>query len=94
MNNADFVFFTLLEWGGVDTLIICAGVSALRPLLEVAGLEKVGGVFVPPKVDASGVQRTVAAANAAMQGNYIGPLVCAVTFVSGTRAFLWAYHDS
>ncbi|TFK93989.1 NAD(P)-binding protein [Polyporus arcularius HHB13444] len=69
------------KWGGVDTLIICAGVSALRPLLEVAGLEKVGGVFVPPKVDASGVQRTVAAANAAMQGNYIGPLVCAVTFI-------------
>ena len=56
--------------------------SALRPLLEIAGVERVGGAFVPPKVDAQGVQRTLAGANAAIQGNYLGPLVCAVTFVS------------
>lgn len=69
----------------MDTLIVCAGVSALRPLLEVAGLQQVGGTFVPPKVDLDGVQRTVSAASAAIQGNYIGPLVCAVTFVSGLQ---------
>ncbi|KAI0749500.1 NAD-P-binding protein [Daedaleopsis nitida] len=69
------------QWGGLDTLIVCAGVSALRPLLEIAGLERVGGAFVPPQVDVSGVQRTVAAASAVIQGNYLGPLVCAVTFI-------------
>ncbi|KAI0711931.1 NAD-P-binding protein [Cerioporus squamosus] len=69
------------KWGGLDTLIVCAGVSALRPLLEVAGLERVGGAFVPPKVDSQGLHRTIGAATAAIQGNYIGPLVCAVTFI-------------
>ncbi len=27
------------EWHGVDTLIVAAGVSALRPVLEIAGVE-------------------------------------------------------
>ena len=69
-------------WGGLDTLVVCAGVSALRPLLEVAGLERHDGKFSPAQVHTEGVQRTVEVASAAMQGNYFGPLVCAVTFVS------------
>ena len=62
--------------------MVCAGVSALRPLLEVAGLERNGGKFLPPQVSAEGVQHTIDVANAAIRGNYIGPLVTAVTFVS------------
>ncbi|EJF64609.1 NAD(P)-binding protein [Dichomitus squalens LYAD-421 SS1] len=69
------------RWGGLDTLVVCAGVSALRPLLEVAGLDRHDGKFSPPQVSVAGVQRTVEVACAAMHGNYIGPLVCAVTFI-------------
>ncbi|KAI0671540.1 NAD-P-binding protein [Trametes maxima] len=69
------------EWGGLDTLVVSAGVSALRPLLEVAGVEQHNGKFHPPRTDATGVQRAVSAAAAAIQGNYIGPLVCAVTLI-------------
>ncbi|KAI1797318.1 NAD(P)-binding protein [Ganoderma leucocontextum] len=69
------------RWSGLDTLVVCAGVSALRPLLEIAGLERKDGKFSPPQCSAEGVQRTVDVANAAIRGNYIGPLVCAVTFI-------------
>ncbi|KAI0768118.1 NAD-P-binding protein [Trametes elegans] len=69
------------EWGGLDTLVVSAGVSALRPLLEVAGLERNRGVFQPSRTDVEGVQRAVTAATAAIHGNYLGPLVCAVTFI-------------
>ncbi len=74
--------FRGLGWSGLDTLVVCAGVSALRPLLEVAGLERKDGKFSPAQASAEGVQHTVDVAHAAIRGNYIGPLVCAVTFVS------------
>ncbi|KAI9060966.1 NAD-P-binding protein [Trametes sanguinea] len=69
------------EWGGLDTLIVSAGVSALRPLLEVAGLERRDGAYHPSNASAEGVNRAVSAATAAMQSNYIGPLICATTFI-------------
>ncbi|KAI0833265.1 NAD-P-binding protein [Trametes gibbosa] len=69
------------EWGGLDTLIVSAGVSALHPLLEVAGLEQRDGVFYPPRTNAEGIKRAVSVATAAVQGNYLGPLVSAVTFI-------------
>ncbi|KAI9000519.1 NAD-P-binding protein [Trametes punicea] len=69
------------EWGGLDTLIVSAGVSALRPLLEVAGIERRDGVFHPSHASVEGVSHAVSVATAAMQANYIGPLVCAITFI-------------
>jgi len=69
------------EWQGLDTLILSAGVSALRPLLEVAGLERQGPAFTPPQATAEGIQRTVDVANKALNVNVIGPLVTAVTFI-------------
>ncbi|RXW12678.1 hypothetical protein EST38_g13176 [Candolleomyces aberdarensis] len=48
----------LTRWGGLDTLVVAAGVSALQPLLAVAGADC-----------------------KAIKGNYIGPLVGAVTFI-------------
>ncbi|KAG8736745.1 hypothetical protein FRC12_017470 [Ceratobasidium sp. 428] len=54
-------------WGGLDTLIVAAGVSALQPLMNIV---KQGGV---------GHTKTVALK--ALEGNYIGPLVSAVTFI-------------
>nr|VWO95902.1 N/A [Ganoderma boninense] len=69
------------RWSGLDTLVVCAGVSALRPLLEVAGLDRKHGECSPPQASAEGVQHAVDVAHAAIRGNYIGPLVCAVTFI-------------
>ncbi|KAI0360072.1 NAD-P-binding protein [Trametes cingulata] len=69
------------EWGGLDTLIVSAGVSALRPLLEVAGSERGDGVTHPARTDVDGIKRAVSVANAALEGNYLGPLISAVTFI-------------
>ncbi|KAI0809189.1 hypothetical protein BC629DRAFT_1580503 [Irpex lacteus] len=63
-------------WNGVDTVIVTAGVSALRPLLEVAGVH---GKEDEAAVD--DVQRTIDVSNAAIRGNYTGPLVTAVTLI-------------
>ncbi|KAH8829538.1 hypothetical protein DL96DRAFT_1668926 [Flagelloscypha sp. PMI_526] len=64
------------EWGGIDTIHVCAGVSALRPLMEVAGLEK-------PQTDASAqaISEAVSIAGKAVYGNYQGPMVVALTFI-------------
>lgn len=74
------------EWEGLDTLIVAAGVSALKPLLGVAGLEsiRVRGQqeeFDPPQADAAAIQNVVDITAAATKGNYVGPLIAAVTFV-------------
>lgn len=78
---------TRAEWEGIDTLIVAAGVSALRPVLEIAGLEsiKVRGEpedFDPPQADAEAIRRVVDVNTAAMKANCVGPLIAAVTFVS------------
>ncbi|ESK93510.1 short-chain dehydrogenase reductase family protein [Moniliophthora roreri MCA 2997] len=64
------------DLGGIDTIIVAAGVSATRPLLSIADVDS-------PTANATqaGVERAVTAASAAVQGNYIGPLVAAVTFI-------------
>jgi hypothetical protein len=67
----------LLEWHGIDTLVVAAGVSALRPVLEIAGVK--GPSVTEPSLD--GIQRVEEAALAAIKGNYIGPLLSVVTFV-------------
>ncbi|KAG8744354.1 hypothetical protein FRC12_014818 [Ceratobasidium sp. 428] len=54
-------------WGGLDTLIVAAGVSALQPVMNI--------------VKQGGVGHTKAVALKALEGNYIGPLVSAVTFI-------------
>lgn len=70
------IHFYFQVWKGVDTVIVCAGVSALLPLLEVAGVTGNGD-----QATADGVQHAVDVSNAALRGNYTGPLVSAVTFV-------------
>ncbi|KAI0078554.1 NAD-P-binding protein [Panus rudis PR-1116 ss-1] len=61
-------------WGGVDTVIVSAGVSALRPVMEIAGNEN-------GQLSTAEVEKTAKTADIAQQGNYIGPLVSAVTFI-------------
>lgn len=70
----------IVAWGGVDTVVVTAGVSSLMPLLEVAGVHSPGE---EPTVE--GVQRTLDVSNAALRGNFSGPLVSAVALV---RSFI------
>ncbi|KAI9450502.1 hypothetical protein BJY52DRAFT_1302195 [Lactarius psammicola] len=66
------------KWHGLDTLAISAGVSALRPVLEIAG---VSGVSAATQPTADGVQRVADVALAAIKGNYVGPLLSVVTMI-------------
>ncbi|KAJ7063983.1 hypothetical protein C8F01DRAFT_984365 [Mycena amicta] len=59
------------RWGGVDTVIVAAGVSALRPLLDIA----------KDKPGDEGIQHVVDIAELATRGNFVGPLIAAVTFI-------------
>jgi len=69
------------EWRGVDTIIVAAGVSALQPLMAVAGVEVHGSGFKPAQASRAGIQEAVDVGLAATRGNYIGPLVAAITFI-------------
>ncbi|KUI61456.1 11-beta-hydroxysteroid dehydrogenase-like 3 [Cytospora mali] len=62
-------------WGGLDTIHIVAGVSALQPVMALAGSEG--------KEDATieGIQNAKDIAGKAVQGNMMGPLVAALTFI-------------
>ncbi|KAI0202982.1 short-chain dehydrogenase [Astrocystis sublimbata] len=64
------------RWGGLDTLHVCAGVSAVQPVMALTGCKS--GTEDP---DAAGVQSAVDIADRAARGNFIGPLVAAVTFI-------------
>ncbi|KDR70064.1 hypothetical protein GALMADRAFT_255450 [Galerina marginata CBS 339.88] len=68
------------EWGGLDTLVVAAGVSALQPLMAIAGVEAERGTKLHDATN-EGIQRTATVAAAAVQGNYVGPLIAAVTFI-------------
>ena len=74
----------VLGWGGLDTLVVSAGVSAVRPLLAIAGADVPGRTLNASQTTVEGIQNTSRVALAAIQGNYIGPLVAATTFVRHT----------
>ncbi|KAK7931327.1 hypothetical protein PG985_002039 [Apiospora marii] len=65
----------LEAWGGLDTLHICAGVSALQPVMDLTG--------AAPGEDATaaGIEKVVEITGRATQGNLVGPLVAALTFI-------------
>lgn len=66
-----------IEWQGVDTVYICAGVSSLRPLLDIADSPQ-----GTKETSVEGIRRTGEVAQKAITGNFTGPLLTAVTFVS------------
>jgi hypothetical protein len=74
-----------IEWSGVDTLIVAAGVSALQPLMSVAGVEVHGKEFTPTQPTKDGIKKAVEITAAATRGNYVGPLVAAITFVRSSH---------
>lgn len=65
------------EWGGLDTVHVCAGVSALQPVMALTG-ERAKG----EDAGAEGIQGAVDVTAKAVQGNLYGPMVAALTFVS------------
>jgi hypothetical protein len=67
------------EWKGFDTLVVAAGVSALQPLMAIAGVDTDSDHTQATK---EGIQHVADVAAAATRGNYVGPLISAVTFVS------------
>ncbi|KAF6758806.1 hypothetical protein DFP72DRAFT_161077 [Ephemerocybe angulata] len=71
----------LTKWGGLDTLVVAAGVSALQPLLAVAGAGCKGTSLTPMHTTTEGIQKVSDVATAAITGNYTGPLIAAVTFI-------------
>jgi hypothetical protein len=79
----EFFLTVDLEWNGLDTLVVAAGVSALQPLLAIAGVDAENKTNLE-MTTREGIQKTVDVAAAATHGNYVGPLVAAVTFVGPT----------
>ena len=69
------------EWKGLDTLVVAAGVSALQPLMAIAGVDTEGVNTSVGQATKEGIQRVADVAAAATRGNYVGPLISAVTFV-------------
>lgn len=70
-----------IAWHGVDTLILTAGVSALQPLMSVAGVDMSASDIAGSQASPEGIQHAVDTATAAVHGNFIGPYVAATSFV-------------
>ncbi|RPD54359.1 NAD(P)-binding protein [Lentinus tigrinus ALCF2SS1-7] len=68
-------------WGGLDTLIVNAGVPTFRPFCELSDLEAKGRTFTPAEPDAAAIQRAVQTVENVTKTNYIGPVVSAATFI-------------
>ncbi|KAG8853620.1 hypothetical protein FRB91_004628 [Serendipita sp. 411] len=64
------------EWGGIDTVHICAGVSSLRPLLDVAG-----SPYASRATTVEGIKHAQSVALKAIEGNFTAPLLVALTFI-------------
>src|SRR5882762_920696 len=67
-------------WGGVDTVVVSAGALTIHPLFTIVGAR--GASMKDPDVPSpDDVQRVADVALGAAKGNFIGPLVTAVTMV-------------
>ncbi|KAI5860928.1 NAD(P)-binding protein [Durotheca rogersii] len=67
----------LAEWGGLDSLYVCAGVSAVQPVMALAGV----GSGDDGDATSSGIQNAVDTAARATRGNVYGPLIAALAFI-------------
>ncbi|KAI0906679.1 short-chain dehydrogenase [Ustulina deusta] len=66
----------LREWDGLDTMHVCAGVSAVQPVMALTGINS-----SDEDPDVAGIERAVEIARRATQGNFFGPLITAMTFI-------------
>ena len=78
------IFVVSVAFGGLDTLLVSAGASALQPLVTgVANTPRDDkGNFGPNVPTKANVSKAKDVASKAMSANFIGPLVTAVSFVS------------
>lgn len=74
-------YLVLKAWKGLDTVIVSAGVSAIQPLMSLAGLKEPRSTTSTTQVSASDMQRAVDTVFKAVNGNFTGPLVAALAFV-------------
>ncbi|KAI1340253.1 short-chain dehydrogenase [Xylariaceae sp. FL0016] len=65
--------------GGLDTLIVCVGVSAVQPVMKLARCGGGDDAEADPAVE--GVRAAVDVASRAASGNFLAPLVAAATFI-------------
>ncbi|KAI0003572.1 short chain dehydrogenase [Xylariaceae sp. FL0662B] len=66
----------LAEWGGLDSIHVCAGVSAVQPVMSLTGITS-----GEEDADGPGIQRAVDIAIRTTEGNVYGPFIAAVTFI-------------
>jgi len=66
----------LREWGGLDTMHVCAGVSAVQPVMALTGIRSNN-----EDAPVAGIQRAAEMVGRATQGNFFGPLMAALTFI-------------
>ncbi|KAI1076651.1 short chain dehydrogenase [Whalleya microplaca] len=66
----------LAEWGGLDSLHVCAGVSAVQPVMALTGVKS-----GEEDADLPGVRKAADIVARATEGNVYGPFIAAVTFI-------------
>ncbi|KAI0388740.1 short-chain dehydrogenase [Xylariaceae sp. FL0594] len=64
------------EWGGLDTMHVCAGVSAVQPVMALTGIGS-----SEEDAPVAGIRRAADVAATATEGNFFGPLMAALTFI-------------
>lgn len=65
------------KWGGLDSLYVCAGVSAVQPVMSLADVAP----GEDHDADSAGIQKALDIATRATQGNVYGPFLAAVSFI-------------
>lgn len=76
----------MVDWGGLDTLVVAAGVSALKPLLSIGGELDMNLEFRDRM--RKSLRKTLNVSDAVFATNYGGPLTAALTFVRADSPLL------
>jgi NAD(P)-dependent dehydrogenase (short-subunit alcohol dehydrogenase family) len=66
----------LRQWSGLDTMHVCAGVSAVQPVMALTGIRSSN-----EDAPVTGIQRAAEMAGLTTQGNFVGPLMAALAFI-------------
>ncbi|KAI0844256.1 NAD(P)-binding protein [Daldinia vernicosa] len=67
----------IAEWSGLDSLHVCAGVSAVQPVMSLANVKP----GEENDANSTDIQKALDIATRTTQGNVYGPFVAAVTFI-------------
>ena len=83
LDNADTIYLRndSTEWGGLDTLIITAGVSTVRLFMDNVSSSTSLGASNVEHAPTTGLWRAKSIAQRALDANLFAPLVSAAAFV-------------